>query len=79
MGFSHVKTKGGGGGIKTKAQVSKNIASEVIYTTEVWHGANPKIKPFFLRLLAQYSGMRPTVKHSVCIIVCTGMVKEKGM
>lgn len=65
--------------VKNKAQTSKNITSEVRLMTEAWHGENPKIKPFFLRLLPQYSGMRPIVKHSICIVVCIGIVKEKGM
>lgn len=67
--------------MKNKAQASKNIASEVIlldiHTIKAWRD-NVKIMPFILRLLAQYSSMRSVVKNSICIIVCTDAVKEKG-
>lgn len=65
--------------LKNKAQASKSIVSEVIYTTETWHEESPKIKPFSPRHSAQYSGMKPIVKHGIYIVVYTGMVKEKDM
>lgn len=67
--------------MKNKAQASKNVASEVIlldiYTIKArWD--NVKMLTFMLRLLAQYSSMRSVVKNSICIIVCTDVVKENG-
>lgn len=67
--------------VKNKAQASKNVAGEVIlldiYTIKAWRD-NVKIMPFMLTLLAQYSSMRSVVKNSICIIVCTDVVKENG-